>query len=190
MLGIEPLAPMTETFRALCPGVPIVAGTAEAIPFASGAFDVVTCASAFHWFRHDVALPEIHRALKPGGRLGIVWNRRDRLDGWAAEFWNITEAYRGDTPGYRTGAWRKALDASAHFGPIAEHWFDHVQRVDLDGLLARVRSASFIEILPSAERDGVLHRVRRFVETHEATKGREVFELPYHTVVYVTRRVD
>lgn len=190
VFGIEPLAPMAQTFRMRCPGVPIVAGTAESIPFASSTFDAVVCASAFHWFRHDLALPEIHRVLKRGGRLGIVWNRRDRLEGWAAEFWALTEQYRGDTPGYRTGVWREALEASHHFGPIAEHWFDHVQRVDLDGLLARVSSISFIDVLPAAEREAVLERARDFVRSHDETSGRDVFELPYRTVVYVARRVD
>lgn len=189
VVGIEPLAPMAETFRALCPGVPIAAGTAESIPFAPTTFDVVACASAFHWFRHDLALPEIHRVLKSGGRLGVIWNRRDRIEGWAAEFWAITEEHRGDTPGYRTGAWREALDSSELFGPISEHWFDHVQRVDLNGLLARVSSISFIDVLPTSEREAVLARAERFVRSHEDTKDLDVFELPYRTAVYVTRRV-
>ena len=190
VVGIEPLAPMAATFRSLCPGVPIVAGTAESIPLQPSTCNVVACASAFHWFNHDLALPEIHRVLKPGGRLGVIWNRRDRLEGWAAEFWAITEQYRGDTPGYRTGVWREALERSPRFGPIAEHWFDHVQHVDLPGLLARVRSASFIEILPINEREAVMDRVRGFVESHEATRGHDFFDLPYHSVVYVSRRVD
>lgn len=190
MIGVDPLEAMTTTFRQRCPDVAIAAGTAEAMPFASRSFDVVTCASAFHWFDHDRALPEIHRVLRPGGRLGIVWNRRDRIEGWAAEFWAITEAHRRDTPGYRTGAWRVALESSEQFGPISEYWFDNIQRVDLDGLLARVGSISFIETLPTAERNDVLEHARRFVTTNPETKGLDVFDLPYRTVVYVTRRVD
>ncbi len=188
VLGLEPLATMLGAFRTALPGVAVVSGTAEAIPVRDASADVVTCASAFHWFDHSRALPEIHRVLAPGGgRLGIIWNRRDKLDGWPAEFWDITEKHRGDTTGYRTGAWREAIDSTPHFGPIEEHWFDHTQRTDRDGLLARIASISFIEILPVDLRVGVLAECARFLDSHPDTKGRTVFALPYHSVVYITR---
>jgi SAM-dependent methyltransferase len=183
-IGVDPLEDMLRVFKHNLPAVPAVTGVAEALPSAGERFDVVVCASAFHWFDQDAALPEIHRVLRRGGHLGIVWNRRDELTGWPAEFWRITEAYRGDTPGYRTGAWRRALDASPLFGPIREQWFEHVQRTDVEGLVARVASISFIETLPSDERDAVLDEARRFVETHPDTRGRTTFELPYRTAVY------
>lgn len=189
VLGVEPLASMRAGFRVATPDLHIVGGTAEAIPVRDSSFDVVTCASAFHWFDHDRALPEIHRCLSPGGRLGVIWNRRDKLEGWAAEFWAITETYRGDTPGYRTNSWREAIERSRLFGPITEHWFDHTQRLDRDGLLARIASISFIEILPDDVRVGVLAEAMRFLDTHPDTKGRTSFALPYHTVVYVTEAV-
>jgi SAM-dependent methyltransferase len=187
--GVEPLSAMLTTFRERWPDVPVVAGIAEAMPFGDRRFDVVTCASAFHWFNHALALPELHRVLREGGHLGIVWNRRDRIEGWPAEFFAITEEFRRDTPGYRSGAWREALEGSRLFGPIDEHWFDNVQRLDIDGLVARVGSISFIETLPPAERAAVLERARRFVASHPETKGREILELPYHTVVYIVPRL-
>ncbi len=187
VVGVEPLPAMSATFRSMCPDVPLVTGVAEQLPLRTSACDVITCASAFHWFDHDVALPEFHRVLRPDGHLAIVWNRRDRLGGWAAEFWEITEPYRGETPGYRSGAWRDAIEGSRLFGPIEEHWFDHVQHADVDGLLARIESISFIEILPNEEKRAVIARARDFLESHSETKGREVIELPYHTAVYVTR---
>jgi SAM-dependent methyltransferase len=186
VLGVEPLATMLGGFRTALPRVRVVSGTAEAIPVRSSGFDVVTCASAFHWFDHARALPEIHRVLAPGGRLGIVWNRRDKLDGWAAEFWNITERHRGDTPGYRSGAWREALESSPLFGDISERWFEYTQRIDRDGLLARIASISFIETLPGDVRAGVIAESVRLLDSHPDTKGRTVFALPYHTVVYTT----
>ena len=186
VLGVEPLAAMLGGFRTALPDVRVVSGTAEAIPVRGASADVVTCASAFHWFDHARALPEIHRVLAPEGRLGIIWNRRDKLEGWAAEFWNITEKHRGDTPGYRTGAWRDAIESSPFFGPIEEHWFEHTQRTDRDGLLARIASISFIETLPQGVRNGVIAECMRFLDTHDETKGRSVFALPYNTVVYVT----
>jgi SAM-dependent methyltransferase len=190
IVGVEPLESMRTTFRTTCPDVPLITGVAEQLPLRSGSCDLVTCASAFHWFDHNLALPELHRVLRPDGRLAIIWNRRDKLTGWSAEFWEITERYRGDTPGYRSGAWREAIDNSPHFGPVSEHWFDHMQRADVDGMLARIESISFIEILPAAEKGAVIARARSFLESHPATRGRDVFELPYHTALYVTERAD
>jgi SAM-dependent methyltransferase len=188
VVGIEPLGAMVATFRRQCPDVPLVAGVAESIPLRSESLDAVVCASAFHWFDHDRAIPELHRVLRRGGRLCIVWNRRDDLSGWPAELFAITEAHRGDTPGYRSGAWRYALERSRLFGQISEHWFDHVQRADVDGLLARIGSISFIETLPTEEREGVMARARAFLETHPDTRDQAVLELPYRTVVYITQR--
>jgi hypothetical protein len=127
--------------------------------------------------------------LKPNGRLAIIWNRRDALEGWAAEFWDLTERYRGDTPGYRTGAWRRALESSPHFGPIVEHPFAHTQTMDVNGLLARIESISFIEILPADEKSALLDNARRFIETHPETAGRTTFEMPYRTLLYLVEAI-
>jgi SAM-dependent methyltransferase len=187
VLGIEPLAGMLDTFKAVLPDVSAVAGTAEAIPVRSDAAGAVVCASAFHWFDHAQAIPEIARVLAPDGSLHIVWNRRDELSGWAAEFWAITEAHRGDTPGYRTNRWRDALEGSGRFGPLTEAWFEHSQRTDVEGLLARVGSISFIETLPEAQRRQVLVDAKAFLDEHPDTRGRAELELPYRTVVYSAR---
>jgi SAM-dependent methyltransferase len=183
--GVEPLADMLGVFRRALPAVPVVVGIGEALPLRAETFEIVVCASAFHWLNHELALPEIHRVLRPGGRLGIVWNRRDKVTGWSADFWRITEAHRGDTPGYRSSAWSDALAASPLFGPLEEHWFDHVQRTDVEGLIARVASISFIETLPNDARDAVLRESRTFLATHPDTRGRTIFDIPYRTAVYV-----
>ncbi len=55
----------------------MVDGTAEAIPLADASVDAVVAAQAFHWFRAEEAVAEIHRVLKAGGGLGLIWNARD-----------------------------------------------------------------------------------------------------------------
>jgi SAM-dependent methyltransferase len=53
--------------------VGLVRGSALALPFPSGAFDVVNCCGALHLFP-DVpkALSEVHRVLVPGGRFAAA----------------------------------------------------------------------------------------------------------------------
>lgn len=39
------------------------------------AFDLVTCAQAWHWFDAPTALGQVQQALRPGGWLALFWNR-------------------------------------------------------------------------------------------------------------------
>jgi ubiquinone/menaquinone biosynthesis C-methylase UbiE len=60
-----------------------VQGDSERLPFPSGSFDIVTCSNSFHHYpRQDRAVAEMHRVLKPGGRLMIVDGYRDGPWGW------------------------------------------------------------------------------------------------------------
>ncbi len=53
-------------------------GDSERLPFASGSFDIVTCANSFHHYpRQDRAVAEMRRVLRPGGRLMIIDGYRD-----------------------------------------------------------------------------------------------------------------
>jgi ubiquinone/menaquinone biosynthesis C-methylase UbiE len=55
-----------------------VQGDSERLPFASGSFDVVTCANSFHHYpRQDRAVAEMHRVLRNGGRLMLIDGYRD-----------------------------------------------------------------------------------------------------------------
>ena len=47
--------------------------SAEALPLGSDSFDAIVCTNSFHHYAHpSVALAEIHRVLRPGGRLCIM----------------------------------------------------------------------------------------------------------------------
>lgn len=60
-----------------------VQGDSERLPFAEGTFDFVTCANSFHHYPHqDRAVAEMHRVLRPGGRLMIIDGYRDAPWGW------------------------------------------------------------------------------------------------------------
>jgi ubiquinone/menaquinone biosynthesis C-methylase UbiE len=60
-----------------------VQGDSERLPFASGSFDIVTCANSFHHYpRQDRAVAEMRRVLRPGGRLMIIDGYRDAPWGW------------------------------------------------------------------------------------------------------------
>ena len=80
VIAVEPSEGMLAVLRRVAPEAEALAGTAESIPLPDSSADAVVVAQAFHWFDHDAALAEIHRVLKPGGALALVWNRRDLTD--------------------------------------------------------------------------------------------------------------
>src|SRR5262245_32953213 len=72
LLAVEPVEGMRTVLHRALPAVPAAAAVAEALPFADGALDAVTVAQAFHWFDPAASLTELHRALRAGGRLGLL----------------------------------------------------------------------------------------------------------------------
>jgi SAM-dependent methyltransferase len=182
--AVEPVAEMRAVLEAALPGVWTLPGTAEAIPLADGSVDAVAVGQAFHWFRAGEALAEIHRVLRPGGGLGLVWNVRDTSVPWVARLSEIMEPHRGGAPTYRSGAWREALERTPLFGRLRRAETRHVHRLSPEGVLARVASVSFVAALPEAERGRVLAEVRELLATDPQTRGREELELPYRTDVY------
>src|SRR5690242_5687150 len=69
IIAIEPVPEMLTQLTRVAPTVAARSGTAESIPVNDGAADAVVCAQSFHWFATPAALKEIHRVLRPGGRL-------------------------------------------------------------------------------------------------------------------------
>jgi ubiquinone/menaquinone biosynthesis C-methylase UbiE len=60
-----------------------VQADSERLPFDADTFDVVTCANSFHHYPHqDRAVAEMHRVLRPGGRLLLIDGYRDAPWGW------------------------------------------------------------------------------------------------------------
>ena len=56
---------------------------AEHLPFADASFDAVTCSHSFHHYPHQAAaIREMHRVLRPGGRLMLIDGFRDNVIGW------------------------------------------------------------------------------------------------------------
>jgi ubiquinone/menaquinone biosynthesis C-methylase UbiE len=60
-----------------------VQGDSERLPFPDGTFDFVTCTNSFHHYPdQQQAVVEMHRVLRPGGRLMIIDGYRDASWGW------------------------------------------------------------------------------------------------------------
>jgi ubiquinone/menaquinone biosynthesis C-methylase UbiE len=190
IIAIEPVEGMRQKFAALLPDVPILNGTAESIPLDTSSTDVITVAQAFHWFQGEAALAEIHRVLKPGGHLGLLWNVRDESFDWVSQISEIITAYEGDAPRYRTGKWRTAFEQTDLFTPLETQVFSYMHQYDLDAAIDRVASISFIAALDAQTQQTVLQQVRELLQRHPQTRDRPIIEHPYRTEVFWCTRKD
>lgn len=171
------------------PGVVPLRAVAEALPFRDGSFDAAAAASAFHWFDGPRALRELHRALRPGGRLALLWNARDDAEPWVARLSEIVNRREGRAPRHRRGEWRAAFDAAPGlFAPVEEAHLRHVHVLAPDAVVDRVASISFVAAMPEAGRAEVLAEVRALLAADAGTAGRAEVALPYRTDVHVYER--
>ena len=190
VLAVEPVEAMRGIFASVLPGVPLMAATAERLPLRRASVAAVAVGQAFHWFNASAALAETHRVLRPGGRLGMVWNVRDESVEWVAALTRLIDSHVGTGPTFRSGAWQRAFNDTPLFGPLQRATFPNEQRVDVEGVLARVASISYIAALPEADRRRVADQVRVLLAGHPDTAGRDQLVIRHHTDVFWCDRRD
>ena len=187
VVAVEPNEPMALAADPH-PLVRWTLATAEETGLPASSVDLVLCAQAFHWFATRAALDEFARVLKPGGRLGLVWNVRDESVDWVAELTRIVTPHEGDAPRFHKGSWRQAFPHPA-FGPLQESVFAYThegppQQVIVD----RFMSVSFIAALPEHEQARVRAQIEDLIASHPALRGRQMLQFPYHTRAFVCVR--
>jgi len=184
VLAVEPVDAMRAQLLQNLPVLTAIAGTAQSMALAAGSVDALVCAQAFHWFANREALQEIHRVLRPGGKLGLVWNVRDESVEWVAAITAIMAPYEGDAPRFHTGQWRRLfpneLFTEPEEFPVNHQHTGSAQQVIID----RFMSVSFIAALPAAQHADVAARLRALIATHTQLKGREVIAVPYRTLAF------
>ncbi|MGH7609492.1 MAG: class I SAM-dependent methyltransferase [Candidatus Dormibacteria bacterium] len=183
VLAVEPVAEMADQLRQAVAGVEVRATTADHTGLASGSVDAVTAGQAFHWFADPPTLAEIHRVLRPRGRLGLVWNRRDPRSPLWVEINQLLRPLQQGTPEHSTGDWRRRLEASGLFGPMESRAFEHEHRLTREGLLDRVLSLSFVGVLDASTQARLRERVLELASEFFPEPARRV-TLLYRTEVF------
>lgn len=135
-----------------------VRGRAEATTLPVASVDLATAAQAFHWFDVDATRRELKRIVRPGGHVALVWNDRDlRSTSFLRDFEALLVAH---CPKYLE--LQGKADTTAKFDAVfgAGRWKRSVlpndQRLDREGLVARVMSASYAPKVGTPAHDAIV----------------------------------
>jgi len=146
-VGIEPMIAMLAHRQHVAPDAAFLAGRAEQLPFADGAFDLMTAAGALNYADLDRFLPEAARVLAAHGLLvvydfssGRTLPGDDRLDSW---FGTFEERYPFP-PGYALDVPAIAF-ANAGLRLQTHHEFEVGVRMTLESYLDYALSETNVE---------------------------------------------
>ena len=126
LAGVDSSEQMVELARRRCAGIPNVqleVASAGGLPFADATFDAAISVQVLEFVAElDAALSELHRVLRPGGRL-VAWD----VD-WTAAAWNTDQPDR--------------------HARVLRAWEGHLSHPALPRTLAfRLRAAGFAEVV-------------------------------------------
>ncbi|MDX1583373.1 MAG: class I SAM-dependent methyltransferase, partial [Thermoanaerobaculia bacterium] len=164
------------------PRIEWIAGNAESTTLPDESVDLVSCFQSFHWFDPSPAIDEFLRILRsPHGRVAAIWNERDPSDPFTREYGELVREISDNHPAESRETSADALYESARLGEIRRLTFPHEQVLDLEGLVGRAESTSY---LPSeGPRHSELIRRLRQLFDRRSSEGR--VRLRYVTSLYL-----
>ncbi|MBI3214116.1 MAG: class I SAM-dependent methyltransferase [Mycobacterium sp.] len=174
VVAVDPIAEMLEVLRSALPDTPALLGTAEEIPLPDNSVDAVLVAQAWHWVDPERAIPEVIRVLRPGGRLGLVWNTRDERSGWVKDLGRII--------GHEDDPLSQGVSLPTPFTDVARHQVEWTSYLTPQALIDLVASRSYCITSPAEVRTRTLEKVRELLATHPALAQSSGLSLPYVTV--------
>jgi len=183
---VEPNAEMRtaaeEAFHAN-PLFTSVDGTAEHTTLDDDAVHAITSAQAFHWFDVEQSKQEFRRIMHPGGAAVLVWNDRDtESTTFARRYDALIHAYAIDLSAIRQ-ARLDLVRIQRLFEPQSCEikQFYNSQRLDFDGLKARMLSSSYMPREGTPRYPSMLAELRRLFSDTQS-EGFVTFE--YTTSLY------
>ena len=174
VVAVDPIPEMLELLSASLPDIPALLGTAEDIPLPDNSVDSVLVAQAWHWFDPERAVKEVARVLRPGGRLGLVWNTRDERLGWVKDLGRIV--------GHEDDPFNNKVTLPEPFADVERHQFEWTSYLTPQALIDLVASRSYCITSPTEVRTRTLEEVRELLATHPALVNATGLALPSVTV--------
>lgn len=158
------------------------AGRAEDSGLDTASVDLVVAGQAFHWFDVTAAVAEWRRILRATGRVALVWNRRRAtgtaflvayetfLRSWGQDYEVVSSTYED------------AASLAAVFKGVPEPiLLPHTQRLDREGLRARLRSCSYLPDVGHPDHEPMIRAASGLFDAHQMNG---FVHLLYDAVVY------
>jgi SAM-dependent methyltransferase len=191
VLAVDPDPRMREVLARRSPAVEVLAGTGESMPLPDASADAVFVSTAWHWLDPALAVPEIARVLRPGGRLGVIWTSRDRDQDWVAE---LDLLRLGDVPVGGVAEVRAKLDRDhrvavppgAEFDAPETASFGFTRTVSVDDVIEWLATNSAFITAAETDRAAGLARCRAALDRQAA--GAAVIEMPMRSWCWRARR--
>lgn len=179
VVAVEPGAPMLEQLRTAVPEAEAHEGSAETIPLPAANVEAAFAAQAYHWFDRERAVPELHRVVRPGGGLALLWNWWDERDPLQAELGELI-GYAGHEP-YRDDE----LPGAPWFREVGRTVIESSYDSSPDALVAMLSTTSRFLTASPAEGEQWLRDV------HErALRHGKRFPLPQLTYAFAFARIS
>lgn len=187
--AVEPNEPMRQAAEEDLKSYPSfisIPGSAEHTNLATGSIDLITSATAFHWFNLEETKKEFQRILKPAGAVALLWNMRmPDADNFAKAYTNLLDNYATDHTAVKdkTTNGLRLNDFFDSNGYQTTKFINH-QEFDLQGLIGRALSSSFVPLPDTPEGKIFFEKLKAIFEEHQVN-GKVNFH--YDTTVYTGR---
>jgi ubiquinone/menaquinone biosynthesis C-methylase UbiE len=183
---VEPNLDMRRTaernLKKFVPRFVTVEGTAEATNLRSASIDLIAVGQALHWFDPVKARTEFRRVVKKRGHITVVYNHRKEEGEVEVAYKTIIDRFarnRAKVPDADDAYAAKFLRAG--FKKFA---IPNSQTLDLQGMMGRLASSSYMPASTSPEWAKLKEDVRRVINEF-GSNG--IAMLHYDTVVYLGR---
>jgi ubiquinone/menaquinone biosynthesis C-methylase UbiE len=161
-----------------------VAGTAEHTNLLASSIDLITSATAFHWFDVEKSRTEFKRILKPNGSVVLLWNvRKPDADAFAIAYDQLLLKYTVDYKDVK----ERTLNGERLAGFFDQGKFDTItfpnqQIFDEEGLIGRSLSSSYVP-QPNTTEGKVFQKDLKAIFDQHHVDGKVSFL--YDTMMYV-----
>ena len=197
VLGVELAPRMAEIARGH--GIEVEIAAFEGWDAAGRTFDRVTSAQAWHWLDLPIATAKAASVLRPGGKLGLIWNAGCQPDDLADA---LEEVYASVVPpgghrlfrGYaasRSSDVKTGLDseidaiaAAPDFGAPTEKWFPWTRTYQRDEWLDQLVSRSDHAALEATVRDRLVEAIGAAIDDRGGS-----FLMNFETVLITATRL-
>ncbi len=187
VVAVEPDERMRAVLARRSPQVRVLDGRAEAIPLPDASVDAVFVSAAWHWFDHQVAVPEIARVLRAGGRLGVLWTSRDRTVDWIFELDRGRAEQPEPTREHLASRFRFALPEHSPFGRVGTASVTFTRTMTPDEIVAWLSTYSQFIVADPEHKRARLTRVRELLDTQAA--GAPTLDIPLTSQCWRTDRL-